>query len=237
MESVLFLDTHTRRDGRLTEQLIYSLAAGIAMLVATAAAFFSRHRFGDWSYAFLAVLIISYMFKDRIKDILKIYLSGKIRRFFFDYKKNIFAGKNKIGRCRERFGFIGQGKIPTTIKQARHISHLTEIENDWLKEEVIKYTRHIKLWVKNFQQAYQTYSISGVNDIIRINIVEFLHKMANPKKKLYLLTPNGYKRIYGERVYHLNLILKYNLKEVSLLRRYRIILNKNGIKRIEEVLV
>ncbi len=235
MENILFLDTHTKRYGKFGEQIVYSLAAGVAMLVATILILKTRETYGDLSYVFLAILVVSYVLKDRIKDILQIYLGGKIKKFSYDYKKSIYAGKDVIGKCKERFGFIKQKNIPGLIKKLRHISHLTEIENEWMLEDVIKYSKQIKIFSKKFKHVHQNHDICGVNDILRINIVEFLNKMANSKKKLYTVDENGYRKIYGQRVYHLNLIVNYEMKEHSFLRRYRIILNKNGIKRIEEV--
>jgi hypothetical protein len=44
-----------------------------------------------------------------------------------------------------------------------------------------------------------------------------------------------YRKIYGERVYHMNMIIKYSMKNIALYKRFRIVLNQDGIKRIENV--
>jgi hypothetical protein len=51
------------------------------------------------------------------------------------------------------------------------------------------------------------------------------------------MNDEGYRRIKGSRVYHLNLIIK--LTDINNLSytRYRIVLNRQGIKRIDKISV
>ncbi len=46
---------------------------------------------------------------------------------------------------------------------------------------------------------------------------------------------DGYHRIKGTRVYHLNLIMRLMHDEHRAQSRYRVVLNRQGIKRIEQV--
>ena len=47
---------------------------------------------------------------------------------------------------------------------------------------------------------------------MRFNIAAFTQHMGNPHKELYVLDKDDYRRIKGERVYHLNMVLKYGGK-------------------------
>jgi hypothetical protein len=60
--------------------------------------------------------------------------------------------------------------------------------------------------------------------------------MDNPRQEMYLYTKeHGYKKAYADRVYHLTLIEKFSTHDKSFYNRFRIVLTRNGIKRIDEV--
>ena len=86
MASILFLRTSVKREGVFLEQMLFGLAAGLAMAFATFIAFYSRTvvAIKDFSLGFFVVLVVAYMFKDRIKDISRSYLSSKLRERLCD---------------------------------------------------------------------------------------------------------------------------------------------------------
>lgn len=236
MGSVLFLNILVKDEGGLLEQIIFALAAGIAMLFATAIAFFSQHAFGNFSLPLFMALVLSYMFKDRLKELTRLYLWSRIQQALFDHKLQIYSSaKEKIGWCKEGFTFIKERKIPPKIMQIRNRDHFTEIENDWLGEHTILYRKRIKIFRDKFKRGYQDWPVESINDIMRLNVLRFLSKMDNPKRSVYVCDGQNYHKVPGNRVYHLNMIIKYALKDKMLWKRFRIVLSRNGIKRIEEV--
>lgn len=238
IESNLFLNTRQKKEGKFVEQIIYGLAAGLAMIFATGVAFYTQQEYGNFTMPFFIALVVGYMFKDRIKELTRIYFSGKYRKSHFDHKTQIFSGeKHSIGYCKESFSFINEENINARIMKRRNRSHLTEIENSWIGEKVILYRKQIKLYGKKIKMDYKDYTISGINDIARINISQFLEKMTNPEMPMYFIENEKYKKIYGSKVYHLNLILNFKTPDKEFFRRYRIILNRNGIKRIQKIMI
>ncbi len=238
IESNLFLNTRQIKEGKVAEQLIYGLAAGLAMIFATGIAFYTQQEYGNFTMPFFIALVVGYMFKDRIKELTRVYFSGKYRKRHFDHKTQIFSGKRQsIGYCKESFNFIDEENISYRIMKRRNRSHLTEIENNWIGEKVILYRKKIKLYSKKIKTVYKEYTISGINDIARINISQFLEKMTNPEMPMYFIENEEYKKIYGSKVYHLNLILNFKTADREFFRRYRIILNRNGIKRIQRIMI
>lgn len=234
--SALFLDTRTETEGRLLEQILYGLAAGFAMLIATLIAFYAQKYYGNLTLPLLAIIVVSYIFKDRIKEILRIYLLNKLAKFIFDHKTNIYGtGKVKIGICKEAFRFVKDEELPEKIKKIRKREHITEVENRWRGEKVIYYRKQIKLSSRQLKKVYQDYEFEGVNDIFRFNINRFLNKMDNPVKKIYQLKDNEVRAISGNRVYHINLIQKISRDDQASYKRFRLILTRKGIKRIEQV--
>jgi hypothetical protein len=98
-----------------------------------------------------------------------------------------------------------------------------------------KYRFEIKMGYKALEDIYKDYKMEGINNIMRFDISKFLSKMDNPQKSLFILDALGHKEIIGKRVYHLNLIIKYTSMLETTYKRFRIVLNREGIKRIEEV--
>ncbi len=236
MSTVLFLDTEIEKGGFVVEQTLFGIAAAAAMFFATAIAFISQSVYGNLSLPFFIVLVVSYIFKDRIKDLLRFYLSRKMTRFIFDHKTKIYnAVQNIVGLCRESFEFIRHEKLAPEIKDLRSSDHITEIENGWVGERVMLYRRLTNLYPDWAGSIFSEYEIDAVHDIMRFNIQDFLRKMDDPSKELFMMDDEGYHRIRGTRVYHLNLIIKLVDSHRISYGRYRIVFNRQGIKRIEKV--
>ena len=237
MGNILFLNTRFKQEGELLEQIILALSAGIAMMFAVTATFFAQSVYLDVSLPLFVALVISYMFKDRIKDLTRGYLGNKLHNFLFDHKMHIYANpKEKLGWCKESVTFIKERKIPQQIMKLRNRDHITEIENDWIGEKTILYRKQIKLFHKKLEHVYHDYQVESINDIMRLNIAKFLSKMDNPKKPIYILDGDNYRKTHGKRVYHINMIMKYSIKNATIrYKRFRLVLSRSGIKRIEEV--
>ncbi len=238
MKNVLFLNTRFKQEGEIAEQMSFAMAAGIAMIFATGTIFLVQSVYSNLSMPVFIALVISYMFKDRIKELTRGYLWGKLRHLFFDHKMNIYYNlKMKLGWCKEVFAFLKEKDIPKDILEIRDRSHITEIENGSMGEKTILYKKRIKLFPKNLDCVFVDYPQESVVDIMRLNILSFLSKMDNPDKPLFVNDGMEYQKQFGKRVYHMNMITKYSIKNDVNYKRFRIILNRNGIERIEEVIV
>jgi hypothetical protein len=69
--SILFLDTEVNTDWLPLQQVFFGLAAAAARVFATAAAFISQSVYGGLTLPVYVTLVVSYIFKDRIKDLLR----------------------------------------------------------------------------------------------------------------------------------------------------------------------
>ena len=238
MQNVLFLDTRTRADGKFIEHSLFGIAAGISMIFATAVLFVSQSLYGPLTLPVFFALVIGYMFKDRIKEILRVYFSRMISGFLFDHKTHIYSTpKHSIGTCRESFDFIEESKVPARVMRIRARDHITEIESDWVIEDILRYRKRIKLSSKAFSEIYRDIDADGINDIMRFNVTEFARRMGNPRKELFVLDDGSYRKVKAERVYHLNIVLRYGGEDSVLYKRLRVVLNRRKIKRIETVSV
>jgi hypothetical protein len=135
MATVLFLDSEVKKGGFIMEQTLFGTAAGLAMLFATTVAFVSQSIYGNLTLPFFVALVVSYIFKDRIKDLLRFYLSRNMTRSIFDYKTQLYnVTRHVVGVCRESFEFIRKQKLAPEIREIRNSDHITEIENGWVGE-------------------------------------------------------------------------------------------------------
>ena len=238
MHNVLFLNTSTQHEGKVIEHGLFGIAAGISMLFATVVLFLSQSFYGPLTLPVFLALVIGYMFKDRIKEMLRLYFSRKVSSVLFDHKTRIYSNPHHpIGHCRESFDFVDEAKVPDRIMKIRDRDHITEIESDWVSESVLRYRKRIKLSSRAISAAYRDIDTDGINDIMRFNVAEFTRRMGDPRKELFVLGEDDYRRVKAERVYHLNMILRYGGDDRVRYKRLRIVLNRRKIKRIETVSV
>jgi len=234
--SVLFLDTHQEREGKFLEQMIIGIAAGLSMIFATLVAFFAQQKYGNFTLPLFMLLVISYIFKDRIKELSRGYFVKKFSKSRFDHKTGIYSDeRQQIGICKEAVNFIDENELLPAIKHIRKKEHITEIENRWRGEKIILYRKHIHLFSKHLKCVYKEFNIEGVNDIIRFNINRFLAKMDNPSKKIYTLEGDHLRIINGNRTYHIILIIKISEEQKTIYKRIRLTLSRGGIEGIEEM--
>ncbi|MDD5697143.1 MAG: hypothetical protein PHH77_00870 [Victivallaceae bacterium] len=238
MGNILFLNTNIKTEGRLREQVSLGFAAGLAMAFATLFIFLSRRLFADFTLSLFAVLVIIYIFKDRLKEITKSLGVKVLRKYIYDYKTDLTTSFNtKVGFCREIFRFITEEKLPPVLNRIRNKDYMDELNNGYIAEEIIYYKKHIRIYSGQCKRLLQDFKVDGVNDILRLNVRHFLYKMDNPLKPLFVPDgDNDFKQVDGSCLYHINLILKYGgLKAEPFYHKFRIVLDRNGIRRIEQL--
>ena len=233
-ESQLFLSTRKKKDGFIIEQLIYSVAAGFAMIFATGIAFAFQKKYGNFTTPLFFALVVSYMFKDRLKDLMRYYFAGKLKKIFFDHKTKILVRNDQpVGWCKESFDFVPEEKIPAEIKSKRRKSVIMEAECTEGWEKVILYRKLMRLNRPSLDNVFADFTITGVNDIIRFNVSNYIQNMDNPEIPLRYLTDDGYEEMKGEKVYYLTLVINLKYEEETHYNSYRVTFNRSGILNVE----
>ncbi len=97
-------------------------------------------------------------------------------------------------------------------------------------EKIILYRNKIKILNKKVKSLND---FKGVTEILRLNISDFTRNMDDPEKEIFVKTKNGFKKAFANRTYHLNLILDYSKGTDDQMKLYKLIVDRNGIKRIE----
>lgn len=235
VESDLFLQIIKKKDGFFAEQFYYSIAAGVAMIFATVISFFATLRFGNFTTDLFIILVFSYMFKDRIKDMMRYYFSSKLGKKYFDTKLKLSIRKQEIGWIKEAFDYIEENKLSEEVRNMRARSPLVEAENQVYDEKIMLYRKWVNLSKEEIEK-YKEYRLSGINDITRINLLNFTQKMDNPHIPLYISDEErGYISIEGNKMYSLYFILHCKSDEDEYYKKYRVMFNRNGISDVTEL--
>ncbi len=235
---VLQLHSSRRKDGVFLENLAFGIAAGLAMMFATAVAFIWQGLFlQQFSFAFFVILTIAYMGKDRIKALLQVYFMTKLGERIFDYRTTIYSELgSELGECREAVGFFPESKLPPEIVKYRNKSYLAELESKRQSGEVVlKGRRHILLHPLPGEAIFREVEVNGIVDMTRIDLRGLMERMEKPDRPLLVTDGRGgVRRARGKRVYHVNLVVKYGrVGGNDHYRRVLLILSRNGIQRIE----
>jgi len=241
ISSVLYLKTELDESQTIT-QFVFGLAAGLAMLFAVLATIYAQNRYTINSVPFVLVIVTSYIFKDRIKDWLKLLFSRNLTRWFSDREIKILDPENlkKIGVLKEAFTFISEEVVPPDISRIRKIDNITSIDEDGKPERVFKYKKEIILYPKKILEAHDRRK--DLNDIMRFNIQDFIIQADDSSVDYSCIDPatGRIRTVTCARVYHVNMVMKYLYMDAQGQEnihydRIRIVLNKEGLVRLEEV--
>ena len=233
IESNLYLPTHKRRNTAFLEQVAFSVAAGISMVFATVVSFAFQQTYGNFTLPFFIALVISYMFKDRIKDLIRNYFAHGLGSRFYDYLITIRVGLRKIGKVKEGFDFVSPQDVSRHVNEKRARKNPLVV-NRGVDEQVIQYRKYVHLKRKAVDQL-SAYPINGINNIVRFNLAGFMRKMDNPTVPLYVNQGDAANHFTeGDKAYYLNFVIQCKYEGISEYKRYRVCLRRDGIQNIEE---
>lgn len=219
---------------------IGSIAAGIAMLIYFSLFIWLGNVFLINSEPFIVFTVIIYILKDRIKEWIKNLSYHHAFRWFSDYSTVIQSPdqKHDIGVVKESVSFLDENQISKEIQTERNSDFHEVLENFIRPENVLLYKRTVEIFNPRERQSRR----HDVNIIFRFNIHRFLRKASDPVEKHFSLDPKSLKMITTRlpKVYHLDLIIKNISQKKSgvhhvEIKKLRIVLDKNGIRRIEQL--
>ena len=235
VESELYINLEKKKDGVAVEQIYYSIAAGLAMIFATGVAWFTQVKYGNITWPLFIVLVVSYMLKDRIKELLRYYFAHKLGNKYYDKKAGVTIGKNLVGYIKEGFDFISLSRIPEKVKKLRANSSSVEDESHIFEEKVLLYRKHITIddvaLAKNAD-----YPMNGINDIMRLHLTRFTHKMDNPEVPIDSMNENGdIFSVSVPKIYYVNIVFQLQHDKDVEYHHFRIVMTKNGVLSVEEL--
>ena len=231
-ESDLYLSSNKRKNTFLVEQILYSLAAGAAMVVATLSSFFFQQRYGNFTLPFLIALVVSYMFKDRLKEWLRLIFAKRVSGTVFDTRTDFHIKGRHIGWSKDSMDFIDGDKVlPEVMRLRDRLPLFDEVSGN--DEKVILFRKKVRVWPTKLAKA-SPFPLNGINDILRYNITEFTRKMDNPSFPLSgTWEDGGYKPIEGRKVYRITFVMQFVFENTTEFKRVEVRCDRNGIVAVE----
>ncbi|MCB0334210.1 MAG: hypothetical protein KDD55_11960, partial [Bdellovibrionales bacterium] len=242
----LYLDVTYETNNSYLVQSAAMFAAGIAAAFAYSIELLNRgHYRMDWSYDAGLLLFLStfaYIIKDRIKDVIKSLFAKHFSSF--DLRRNISlpsVSKKPFAHSLESVKVCRSKEIPKQILKKRNRTLLKGMKRH-KHETVIYYSKLLSInWNVIQQPDRPPHNI--IKEIHRFNLSKMFERMDNPVKSMKFYDPVTQQVVERTipKVYHLNVVLSFTpvkgRKKTPIgkpsICKARLILNKEGIKRVE----
>lgn len=186
VESDLWILAKPRSNTFLLQQFVFMIAAGVSMVFATVVSFSFQQTYGNFTLPLFIALVISYMFKDRTKELLRIWFATKLGSYMYEFKTKLGFSGEYIGWMKYGMDFVHFHKLPKEVLAQRGRISTLETGNMATKENVIIYRQRLSLFGKKLARLSH-YPLQGVNTIQRINLREFLRRMDSSHVPAYIL--------------------------------------------------
>ncbi len=237
-ESAMYM---TVANSRIPEHIMhfsFGVAAAAAMGFAVAVALVAEAYFHVRSYPWIILAVIAYVFKDRIKDVLRGVSQRWMSRLTADRMQrliNPYSGR-RVGLTRERVRVLNIRQIPIEVRRLRHnrpnaYQYLTP------HEDVLHYQKEISFHSAPLQASENR--LAAICEILRLDMRHWFYKMDKSDDNLVYVENDKIRTINARRVYHFNVIMRLVRRrdgnEPPTLYRYRVVANLAGIIRIEDV--
>ena len=232
--SALFLALRRAAARKRWQDLVYALAAGIAMTFFMAVAFWGQAR--DQGLAGLFVIpIVAYMFREHLKEAARGLFARLLERGLYDRKMVIDdpAG-GALGSLREKIAYVRRGEIPPDVAELRRrdVDPIIRIAEEELRETIVHYRKEIVL-------ARRRREGGALTDIVRFHVQRFLHEMDEPDGEIEYVDAETHEleRVRAAKTYRVDVVFRFHARvgQAPQTTLMRLVLDRNGIKRIERV--
>jgi hypothetical protein len=246
VHGALYLDVRASGGDAFLRNAVGAVGASLAAIWALAAqapiAVMSLSG-GTKAVVFLAA-VLAYVLKDRIKALTNELLLRRLRKY--DHASHLTAeslaamglGMLRI-RVREAMSFKKSDELPPEVRDLR-LSRRTVRQAEAATEEVIHYRKELVVG----RRAGEEHIPEGfrVRDILRLNVRHFLVRLDDPLDEVAFLDRERgtFKTAQVPKVYHVNIVVRSERASASghdevRYDRLRLVLDKNGIVRVEDV--
>lgn len=243
VEQVLYLDVATVQETVRWRNLAAMLGAALAAIFAsTSDRTFIIPLFTKNFWLAVALFATAYVVKDRMKEIGREYVWSRVSRFFPDNKLTIHDHVKdlNVGRCTERVRYLDKDHVSTDVLTVRNFNHTIDLDEE-REETVICYSNDVTLNAREILREH--HRRQDIKHILRFSVEDLFARMDNPTARVqfYDAASRLFCRLRAPKVYHLNVVFRFtrwddkNDKEAPTYQRIRVILDKNGIHRIDSV--
>ena len=198
--NILFLSARRAQQRQGWEEVLFALAAGVAMAFATAVAFWAQARYTQASLNFFLIMVVGYMMKDRIKEGLRRIFSqrGGAAPLRPDGPHRGPGDGAQPGHLRGEGGLRPRGAGARGGRR-RCAAGTTSSPSPRAScpRRCIRYQKQMVLDAELLPRTER--GVSGITDIIRLNVERFLRDMDEPEYALEYVDLEDFSRGAGAR--------------------------------------
>lgn len=243
-QRMLFIQVKSKPLAKRVFQPMAAVAAGLA---AVWAGLFQQaqasnslvHSFGLTPTWILTIGVIVYIVKDRIKEVVRHYLLGRVERVLPDYEKVLnydVQGQEslELGRIRESVRTLDAQQLPHDIYDARYFGDASTLEAE-LGEDIVHYSKKILV---NKKAAHITKSDWGLREVIRFSMSQYLQNMDDPFKEVSFIDDYGKLcRQEAHRVYYAHMVFQFSYRgkdgaDYKDIKTTKLVLDKQGLVKV-----
>jgi hypothetical protein len=241
VQSVLWLEVSKEKEGGEAIHLGAAIAAALTMALALTLTLWQSQRFAINTWGFVIAGSMIYVLKDRLKELIRQYMSSRMAGFFPDYSVQVKDPETgtELGRCKETFGYREPKDVPKDVLDLRHEGRPKSMEAQAKPEVVLYYRKDIRLRGSEVVKRLHLANYE-VNDIIRFGIQDFLVRADDPIAVVptYDVKADAVVRRSFPKVYHMNVIMVWRADaapEKPIFHRVRVVFDKHGIQYLDSI--
>jgi len=240
-QNILFLKVARSSPRKAWEEVLFSIAAGGAMAFALGVGLFAQSRYPQASFDFFVIAVLGYMMKDRIKEGLRRAFAAYAGRFLYERTTRIIdpVTQDEVGVCHEKVDY-GAVEVPADVIRLRNQDDLVTAAQGELAETVIRYRKKIVLESEQLPKIADGI-VSGITDIIRVNVDTLLHDMDDPEFELEYVDIDDFsvEKVRLAKSYRVDVAFRCSVDDGvhqrTTVRVVRLVLDRNGIKRMTDL--
>ncbi|MFV7770037.1 hypothetical protein [Shewanella marisflavi] len=215
-------------DGAVVEQLIFGFAAALAMAFATAVAFATQKAFGNFSTPFFFSLVLSYIFKDRIKELGRNYLMQKFLSHFFQHHYRFYTN-SEANLCDMKETYFRQNKQQLHEEVKAIIKRINNIESHQFTTAFIHQRSY------HFTPDNDLFNSKKFLDELTINLSKPLRTLPKVVSQHWYETEANVKHTHIHKVHTIHLVTTLQNGPQRTQHHYKLFVSRKGIHRIIKV--
>lgn len=238
--SVLWLSPEVRPASTWVRELLYAVAASVAMAFALGAAVWNGFQVGsEGLMTWVLVGVVAYAVKDRIKALLQSKFSVVVDRHFPDRRWRIRDRERGVvlGEMNEQSGFVSTKDLPAAVLAARRLTRRHELEEQARPETVLFHKKGVEIQARHVAHADPRFS--ALTEIFRLDVSRWLAHTDDPKRDIVFADPSAGKigSAKAPRVYNLAVVYRLSRDDDdgAPWHRLRVVVSRKGIRRVERI--
>ena len=212
----------SKKSGAFREQLAFSLSAFLSMFFTTAVVFYAQIGYDSLSFNVFIVLCLSYIFKDRFKELFRNYVLKKLNKGKDQYRSELIDNRNDlVATCGEMVESYYHGSEANALWDSLHQ------QKKYRNESII-----------HFRKQYQTQSsfmmnFSHIRDNIVFNLESIISQLPSHELQQHSYDGNTVATNHTKQIYDLKILISMDSDHREY---YRLKATSSGIKKIKEIM-